>query len=432
MKKIYSLILLLVFGIAPFAARVDFRCNNESRYCFNAQVVDVCGDRDVVIRVIKELHYAIAKGDVAKLKKLTTLDFYEKKIPYSDEFVHKELLSVPYEKRQALIKYIDEYNRFSVVFSAAGDYATVWIDDTVTGKGVMFNMFHEYDCWRVCDVDNDDFSFATKFCYLLDNHSNSPKHMELVKLKREFYAKAFEWLKKAASFDDVNKIKKQVNDYNEEFFERNYLKELNDIYVERDSTYKSEYNEIVDLKNRFEDELVMTVERIIAADLIGVYFSETTRDGFFKDKKMFFAEDEKLTVNIKNVERMYDEIKYEIVINLLTSTRGRYIINGEVKYYYGNDAWGFDMFLCHSIMPQITNAYNNCVSIEHKGRNGERYIELVNHSNVKLGVYVSLKIWLNDKMYKGRIVLEPNETKKFGGLFVGDIEKYSVHYIERY
>ena len=170
----------------------------------------------------------------------------------------------------------------------------------------------------------------------------------------------------------------------------------------------------------------------IAADLVDIRFIETTKDGFFKDKEWYFAADEKLTVNITNVERVYDEVKLDVTINLLTPTRGRYIINGEVRYYYGDNGWVFDLFLCHSIMPMITNAYNDFISIEHKGWKGERYLKIVNHSNVKLGVYVSLKIWLQDEIHKGRIVVEPNEIKEVGGLFVGDIEEYTVHYIERY
>ena len=172
-------------------------------------------------------------------------------------------------------------------------------------------------------------------------------------------------------------------------------------------------------------------ERIVA-DLVGVRFIETTKDGFFKDKEWRFAVDDKLTVNITNIERVNDDVKLCVTIDLLTPTRGRYTIDGEVRYYHGDNGWVFDMFLGYSIMPQITNAYNNCITIKHKGWKGQRSLEFVNHSNVKLGVYVSLKIWLKDEVYKGRVVVEPNETKEIGGLFVGDIEEYTLHYIERF
>ena len=170
----------------------------------------------------------------------------------------------------------------------------------------------------------------------------------------------------------------------------------------------------------------------IAADLVGVRFIETTKDGFFKDKEWKFAADDKLTVKIAKVERVNDDVKFCVTIDLLTPTRGRYTIDGEVRYYHSDNGWVFDMFLGNSIMPQITNAYNNCITIKHKGWKGQRSLEFINHSNVKLGVYVSLKIWLKDEIHKGRVVVEPNEKKEIGGLFIGDIEEYTLHYIERY
>ena len=102
-----------------------------------------------------------------------------------------------------------------------------------------------------------------------------------------------------------------------------------------------------------------------------------------------------------------------------------------VIYYQGNYGWEFDTFLCNSIMPKITNSYFNCVSVEHKGITGERYLLLENHSNINLGIYVDVKVWLSNKIHRRGITLKPNEHRKFGGLFVGDIESCIIYYIER-
>lgn len=265
----------------------------------------------------------------------------------------------------------------------------------------------------------------------LDKPSNDPRHVECLNLVRNIYEQAFFQLKNAATYDEVLKIKKLINDYIENL-EDDYRQELDDICKGRNSVYKSEYEEIVGLSSRFENEIETAIERVVAADLVGIRFIETTKDGFFKDKEWKFAADDKLTVKIAKVERVNDDVKFCVTIDLLTPTRGRYTIDGEVRYYHGDNGWVFDMFLGNSIMPQITNAYNNCITIKHKGWKGQRSLEFINHSNVKLGVYVSLKIWLKDEIHKGRVVVEPNEKKEIGGLFIGDVEEYTLHYIERY
>lgn len=155
MKKVILLISVLVSGIASFAAVGSTKCHDGSVSCPDVQNVEVCNKKDDVIKVIKELYYATANGDVAKIKKLTTPDFYKEQYPYSDEFLRKELLSVPYKRRQDLITHIDKNSDFTVVFSTPGDYATVWIDDRVTGKNMRYGLLYDFDdnCWRICDYE---------------------------------------------------------------------------------------------------------------------------------------------------------------------------------------------------------------------------------------------------------------------------------------
>ena len=169
-------------------------------------------------------------------------------------------------------------------------------------------------------------------------------------------------------------------------------------------------------------------EERIAADLVGVKFSETTRNGFFKDEKLYFAKNEKLTVCIKNVEYISnDEIKYKVVIDLLTPTRGHYIIDGEVRYYNNGNDWVFDMFLCYSIMPYVTNNYDDCISIENIQKLGRQGLRFINHSNVKLAVYLTVKETCKKESYNDRIIVWPNDT-----YILDFVEEYKVHYIERY
>lgn len=169
----------------------------------------------------------------------------------------------------------------------------------------------------------------------------------------------------------------------------------------------------------------------IASDLVGVHFSESAQDGFFSNEEWYFAPDERLTVYINDYYGNAYNTTFEVTIELLTPTRGVFDITGHVVYFNGDYGWEFDAFYCDRIMPEITNSYFNYVSIEHKGLYGERYLELRNRTNVKLGVYVDVTVCPSGKVTRGRIHLDPNEVKKVGGLFIGDVESYSLYYIER-
>lgn len=174
-----------------------------------------------------------------------------------------------------------------------------------------------------------------------------------------------------------------------------------------------------------------TAERI-ASELIGLKISETRSDGFFKGQEKTVTENDKIAVSINDVRSSEEELICDITIDLITPTRGHYIIDAETRYYKAGSEWVFDIFFCRSIMPKITNAYNECVTIEHKGHLGERFLLLKNHSNVVLAVYLEVKYWLRDEFVKIPVKVNPNSEETIGGLFVGDVEEYRLHYIERY
>lgn len=170
----------------------------------------------------------------------------------------------------------------------------------------------------------------------------------------------------------------------------------------------------------------------VANDLLGVEFSETSPDGFFSGHTREFLNTDQLRVRIDDTEQTSNSLTHYVTIYLTTATYGQYILSGRIVYINNNGKWTFDMFVCDSIMPQITGNYNDCVTIQHKGNKGERYLELTNHSNVKLGVYLILYDAYSQKTVKGMIAVGPNETVRKGGLFVADIETYTLCYIERF
>lgn len=175
-----------------------------------------------------------------------------------------------------------------------------------------------------------------------------------------------------------------------------------------------------------------TADRI-ATDLVGVKYSETTTDGYFKKNEMTFAEDGNLQVVINDCNAYGSELVYDVTVEFTTPTRGCYYVKGEVTYYRSGGEWKFDMFLCRSIMPKITNRYSDCISAKLVNDFGVNALVLKNHSNVKLGVYLVLYSgYKGEKVTKVAVSVDANKERRIGGMLSVDVEDYEIHYIERY
>lgn len=110
-------------------------------------------DCDIAIERAKEAFYATANGDVAKLKRLLTPEFYKKYYPYSDAKVKEILLSVPIEKRKRMIDQIKNNSIYSAFINRAGDVITVTITNKSTKKEITFQLIDEKENgdWKVCN-----------------------------------------------------------------------------------------------------------------------------------------------------------------------------------------------------------------------------------------------------------------------------------------
>lgn len=96
--------------------------------------------RDIAIERAKDVFYATANGDVAKLKQLMTPEFYKENYPYSDDKVREILLNVPLEKRERMIDQIKNMSKVSTIISHAGDIITVTLNNKVTNKGITVQL----------------------------------------------------------------------------------------------------------------------------------------------------------------------------------------------------------------------------------------------------------------------------------------------------
>lgn len=136
MKKLIIILLMLLFSIDTYSQKATT-------------------SRRIAIQRVEELFIATANGDVDKIKKLMTHDFYKIKYPYSDAAVRKILLDAPYEKRQKLIDHIKHHSRKKAYLNRAGDMITVYLSNLATGKEFTIQLIDENGNgnWLVCDYD---------------------------------------------------------------------------------------------------------------------------------------------------------------------------------------------------------------------------------------------------------------------------------------
>ena len=59
-------------------------------------------------------------------------------------------------------------------------------------------------------------------------------------------------------------------------------------------------------------------------------------------------------------------------------------------------------------------------------------MEIRNYSNVKLGVLGVVKYEYNSEIRKFAVYVNPNDVTDIGGLFIGSVESYEIHYVERH
>lgn len=106
--------------------------------------------RDKCIAIAKKFVYAIANGDVYKLKCYCTTDFYSNNFPYDDLYTRKLLLSVPIEKRERLIKHIND-SEITTLNNTPGDVITVIFTNIYTDKEITLQFIDEYSNgdWKV-------------------------------------------------------------------------------------------------------------------------------------------------------------------------------------------------------------------------------------------------------------------------------------------
>lgn len=170
----------------------------------------------------------------------------------------------------------------------------------------------------------------------------------------------------------------------------------------------------------------------IAKDLVGCAFREKREDGYFTNVDWRITSTDQVSASIIKVNKRNDIYHYDVNITLTRSSRSCYILSCKIGYAYHNGEWVQDYFICNKIMPKITNQYKDFISTKVLGVKGERRLEIRNYSNVKLGVLGVVKYEYNSEIRKFAVYVNPNDVTDIGGLFIGSVESYEIHYVERH
>lgn len=170
----------------------------------------------------------------------------------------------------------------------------------------------------------------------------------------------------------------------------------------------------------------------IAKDLVGCAFREKREDGYFTNVDWRITSTDQVSASIIKVNKRNDIYHYDVNITLTRPSHSCYILSCKIGYAYHNGEWVQDYFICNKIMPKITNQYKDFISTKVLGVKGERRLEIRNYSNVKLGVLGVVKYEYNSEIRKFAVYVNPNDVTYIGGLFIGSVESYEIHYVERH
>lgn len=100
-------------------------------------------------KIAKNLFIAVANGDVAMLKRITTPKFYYDNFPSSDEETRSTLLSVPYHKRSTLVDHIRNHAITSAIHGHNKNSVKIIFTNTISNK--------EFSVWLIDENKNNNW-----------------------------------------------------------------------------------------------------------------------------------------------------------------------------------------------------------------------------------------------------------------------------------
>lgn len=169
-------------------------------------------------------------------------------------------------------------------------------------------------------------------------------------------------------------------------------------------------------------------------DLVGRKMSQVS-DSYFPSGWYIDIIDESEIAKISVLSSSYEDGSLFYKLNVYV--KEEYIIykaTVDMVYYLTSKyKWAVDYLNTKDIVIVPTGKYNNCITASIKGWSGEYQLELKNSSDVKLIVGGVVRYEYGDGVWKRfSALVDGHETVALGGLFLGSVEDFRIHFVERY
>ena len=170
----------------------------------------------------------------------------------------------------------------------------------------------------------------------------------------------------------------------------------------------------------------------IKRDLVGRRITPQLDSYFRRDRFWEIQNDDIRDIQIMNESRRGNDYWFQVRL-VFQQDAGAFEAFVNLTYVLPRYADDWEISFQENISVNFvrTGQFCNCVTVERRGRSGEFYLRFTNHCDVTLVVGGSLILQWGNEWRIFATQVEPFGTSTIGGLFLGSVGDYKIHFIER-
>ena len=228
--------------------------------------------------------------------------------------------------------------------------------------------------------------------------------------------------------DDIHKLRKDIDSFTNEVGELflqgkenllNIRDDLNNNYLKNN---ENEYSSIISAKPNIEK---------IKNDLNRRELREQPNGYFSQDRRWLIEKDKIVDLKLLNEYSYGSDYFYEayLIFRMEYACYEAYI---DLVYIQGKkEGWTLSNLISKELRIINSGRYDNYIKISREGWSGEYSLIFNNYSDVSLIVGGEIYLEFDNVWRKFSTLVEGNGKKSIGGLFIGSIIDYNIHFIER-
>ncbi len=169
-------------------------------------------------------------------------------------------------------------------------------------------------------------------------------------------------------------------------------------------------------------------------DLIGRKLIEPQPGYHGKDWYWMIEDGEIQSISIQNQYSEGNSYVYSIVfcVHAVDGTGVTHQFTCDFVYTKQGDHWLPSILKSKKMDIVRTYLYDDCITHEKKGIRGEYEVEFTNYCDIDVVVGGVYQLEYSNKGWqKFACVVPANGKKSIGGLFIGSVDKYKIHFVER-